>query len=114
MEQRRSHGRYQIWFPVRVTGSDVDGIAVNRNISATGMLVGLSTRLEVGAAVELRFSVPAATEPERILRGKVVRIEPNTEDPDGMFPYRMAVAFDDPDPALIPSLEHAVRALAQQ
>jgi hypothetical protein len=114
VEQRRGHGRYQIWFPVRVTGSEVDGIAVNRNISATGMLVGLSTRLEVGAAVELRFSVPASTEAEHLVRGRVVRIEPNTEDPDGMFPYRMAVAFDDPDPALVPALEHAVRALSRQ
>ena len=42
-----------------------------------------------------------------------VRIERNSDDPDGMFPYRMAVAFDDPDPALVPSLEQAVRALAQ-
>jgi hypothetical protein len=113
VEQRRQHGRYQIWFPVHLAGSAVDGIAVTRNISASGMLIGLSTRLEVGAVVELRFAVPGTSDPERVLHGKVVRIERNSDDPDGMFPYRMAVAFDDPDPALVPALEQAVRALEQ-
>jgi hypothetical protein len=98
---------------VRVTATEVDGIAVNRDISAGGMLIALSARLELGAAVEVRFSVPTANDGERVLRGKVVRIEDNTEDPDGMWPYRMAVAFDDTDPDLIPVLENAVNQIAK-
>jgi hypothetical protein len=111
--QRRQHGRYRIWFPVRVTGSAVDGMAVNHDISAGGMLIGLSARLEVGAAVQVRFSVPASSAGEHLLRGKVVRIEDNAEDPDGMWPYRMAVAFDDADRDLIPVLEQAMTQLAK-
>jgi hypothetical protein len=98
---------------VRVTGSEVDGMAVNHNVSASGMLIALSARLKVGARVDLRFSVPASAEPERMLQGKVVRIEDNAEDPDGLWPYRMAVAFDDPDPELIPALERALGALTK-
>ncbi len=105
--QRRRYGRYQLWFPVRVTGSGLDGMAVNHNVSASGMLIALSARLEVGAEVQLRFTLPAAHGGERMLRGSVVRIEQNAEDPDGMWPYRMAVAFEDPDPELVPLLEQA-------
>jgi len=111
VQQQRRYGRFEIWFPVRVTGGDVDGMAVNRNVSASGMLVALSARLEVGAVVEVRFAVPTASTAERTLRGKVVRVEPNQEDPDGMFPQRMALAFDDPDPDLVPVLEHAAKVL---
>ena len=110
--QRRQHGRYRIWFPVRVTGEGVDGMAVNHNISAGGMLIALSARLEVDATVEVRFVVPTDAKGEHVLRGKVVRIDDNLEDPDGMYPYRMAVAFEDVEPSLIPLLEQAVGKLS--
>lgn len=109
--QQRQHGRYRIWFPVRVTSSSVDGMAVNHDISAGGMLIALSARLELDAPVEVRFSVPTTSQGERVMQGKVVRIEDNADDPDGLWPYRMAVAFDDADPDLIPLLERAVNQL---
>lgn len=112
MVQQRQHGRYRIWFPVRVTSNAVDGMAVNHNISAGGMLIALSARLEVDSEVEIRFSVPTAAQSERVMRGKVVRIEDNADDPDGLWPYRMAVAFEDADPDLIPILERATAQLA--
>jgi hypothetical protein len=93
--QRRQHGLYRLWFPVRVSSFNLDGMAVNHDISAGGMLIALSARLEVGASVEVRFSVPTAPQGERLMKGRVVRIEQNAEDPDGMWPYRMAIAFDD-------------------
>ena len=82
--QQRQHGRYRLWFPVRITSTGVDGMAVNHNISAGGMLIALSARLEVDSPVEIRFSVPTAAQSERVMRGKVVRIEDNADDPDGL------------------------------
>ena len=111
--QRREHGRYRIWFPVQVTGDGVDGMAVNHDIGAGGMLMALSAKLQEGAAVEIRFHVPPTSDTEHHLHGKVVRIEENTEDPEGMFPYRIAVAFDDVDPELIPYLEQAASRLSE-
>lgn len=111
--QQRQHGRYRLWFPVRITSTGVDGMAVNHNISAGGMLIALSARLEVDSPVEIRFSVPTAAQSERVMRGKVVRIEDNADDPDGLWPYRMAVAFEDADPDLIPVLERATAQLAK-
>ncbi|MDD9939142.1 MAG: PilZ domain-containing protein [Myxococcales bacterium] len=105
--QRREHGRYRVWFPVRVTSDDVDGMAVNHDISAGGMLMALSARLREGEHVKITFRVPPDSPAEHVVEGRVVRIEENTEDPEGMWPYRIAVAFDDVDDALIPYLEQA-------
>lgn len=88
-------------------------MAVNHNISAGGMLVVVSARMELGAEVKLTFRVPPAGG-EHTLHGKVTRVEPNREDPEGLWPYRMAVAFDDIDPDLIPALEAAVVELADR
>lgn len=111
--QRREHGRYRIWFPVRVTAEGVDGMAVNHDISAGGMLMALSAKLRDGEAVTVRFRVPPDSPDEHEVQGKVIRIEDNADDPDGMWPYRMAVAFDDVDDALIPYLEQAAQHLSE-
>jgi c-di-GMP-binding flagellar brake protein YcgR len=111
--QRRRHGRYRIWFPVRLTSSEVDGMAVNHNISAGGMMVVVSARMELGAQVKLTFRVPPSGQ-EQTLHGTVARVESNREDPEGLWPFRMAVAFDRVDPELIPVLEAAVVELADR
>jgi hypothetical protein len=84
-------------------------MAVNQNISAGGMLIRISTRLEQGQTVTLRFRVPPELREERELKGTILRIEANKEDPDGMFPYRIAVEFEALDAALVPHLEEAER-----
>jgi hypothetical protein len=109
--QRREHGRYRIWFPLELKGDQVDGMAVNHNISAAGMLIAVSTRLQVGAPVTVRFRMPTAAAVEHELNGTIVRIEDNSADPEGMWPYRIAVAFDHVEDALVPFLEKAAREL---
>jgi hypothetical protein len=109
--QRREHGRYRIWFPLQLKGDQVDGMAVNHNISAAGMLIAVSTRLSVGAPVSVRFRMPNATDVEHELKGSIVRIEDNSADPEGMWPYRIAVAFGHIEESLIPFLEKAAREL---
>jgi hypothetical protein len=105
--QRREHGRYRLWFPVQVASGPIDGMAFNQNISAGGMLVAVSARLEVDAKVTVRFQIPPNVAHEHVVEGRVLRIEPNAEDPDGIWPYRIAVAFEAVDEALVPYLERA-------
>lgn len=108
--QRRQHGRYRVWFPVQLSSGAIDGMAVNQNMSAGGMLIALSARLEVDAEVVVRFHVPPEGL-EQVVEGRITRIEQNADDPDGIWPYRVAVAFDSVDEALVPYLERAVEHL---
>jgi hypothetical protein len=108
--QQRTHGRYRIWFPVQIASGPVDGMAFNQNISAGGMLVAVSARLEVDADVVVRFQVPP-DQHEHVVQGRILRIERNADDPEGIWPYRVAVAFESVDEALIPFLERAAEHL---
>jgi hypothetical protein len=104
--QRRDHVRYQIWFPVQL-GSDAQAkIAMTHNTSLGGMLVALSSQLTVGELVEVTFRLPPG-DIEHRLTGRVMRLEPNTRDPQGAWPYRAAIAFDEISPQLQPCLEEA-------
>jgi hypothetical protein len=86
-------------------------MAFNQNISAGGMLVAVSARLEVDAEVVVRFQVPPEGGKEHVVEGRILRIEQNVDDPDGIWPYRVAVAFEKVDEALIPYLERAAEHL---
>lgn len=105
--QRREHARYKLWFPVQVHAGGQAKIAINRDIGAGGMLVALCADVKVGEVVSVTFRLPTGGE-ERSLSGKVVRLEPNTEDPDGEWPFKAGVAFDEVAADLIPHLEDAV------
>ncbi|MDH5672097.1 MAG: PilZ domain-containing protein [Myxococcales bacterium] len=83
-----------------------DGLAVNQNISASGMLLALSARLKEGEAVTVDFSVPPDGQ-ARSVHGIVVRVEENRDDPDGVWPFRIGVEFSEVDAELVPLLERA-------
>ena len=108
--QRREHGRYQVWFPVRVETGGVDAMAFNHNIGSGGMLIAIGTDLQVGEAVTVTFQLPPDGK-QRQVKGTILRIEDNVEDPEGMWPQRMAVSFDEVDDDLIPLLESAANYL---
>ena len=111
--QRRGHGRYRIWFPVKVsTGQLRDALAVSHNVSAGGMLVALSAKLEPGEAISISFHLPPDGGEERTVKGRITRIEDNTEDPDGVWPYRVAVEFEGLAPELVPLFEAAAYRLS--
>jgi hypothetical protein len=63
-----------------------------------------ASTLEVGATVNITFHLPPNGEQTRTVAGRVVRVEVNQEDPHGMWPNRIAVEFDAPDPELEPIL----------
>ena len=73
---------------------------MSRNISRTGMLVATAAKLALGAPVVVKFRLEPAEADTRVLEGTIVRFEKNDEDPGGLWPYMVAVEFDEPDPML--------------
>lgn len=104
--QRREHERFQLWFPVQLEVGGQFRTAMNHNIGAGGMLMVLAGGLEVGEPVKVTFRIPPGDE-ERQLEGVVLRIEDNTEDPEGAWPLRVALVFDNVASDLAPILETA-------
>ncbi len=82
-----------------ITEEAGEGTAITYDASATGLLIACPGKLEVGTLVQLRFRV-TGEEPERSVAGRVVRLDPPEEGDDGPWRYRMAVAFDEPQPGL--------------
>lgn len=94
--QRRKHERYNLWFPVQISTDEFGALAINHNVGGGGMLVASAAALRVGQRVKVTFSLPGNGE-ERIAKASIVRIEPNTEDPEGAWPNRIALEFSEPD-----------------
>ncbi len=82
-------------------------VAIGHNIGAGGMLIALCIDVKIGETVSITFQLPGAST-ERTLRGTVVRLDPNVDDPDGEWPFKAGVEFAEVSPDLIPYLEHAV------
>jgi hypothetical protein len=72
-----------------------EGIGVSYDVSAAGVRVSCSHALEVGADVTVSIEVPGASPVVREVRGRVIRIGPNEDDPEGLWPHRVAVEFDE-------------------
>jgi PilZ domain len=107
VNRRREHARYSLWFPVQVEAGGEVKLAMNQNIGAGGMLVALCAELKIDEPVSITFRLPTGGE-DRTARGRIVRIEPNTEDPDGEWPFKVGIAFDEVAPDLVPFLDDAV------
>ena len=97
---------------MELKSAHVNGMAVNHNVSAGGMLIALSAKLAADEPITVTFRMPPDLQQEYTVPGRILRIEKNRGDPDGLWPYRVAVAFDEVSPELVPHLEQAIRALA--
>ena len=106
VQQRREHTRHRLWFPVKLESGGQARMAMTHNIGAGGMLMVLGTDLNVGETVRVTLRIPPG-DAERVLQGTVSRIEPNAEDPEGAWPMRVAVVFENVDPELVPVLQAA-------
>jgi hypothetical protein len=108
-EERRGAKRYVLWIPVQLTsGTEVQMLAVSRNISFSGALVIAGASLELGQKVELTLTVPGGPGEKKLI-GEIVRVETNEDDPEGLWRYRLAVKFAEEVPELesaFESLEH--------
>lgn len=81
-------------------------MAINHNMGPGGMLIASSAELAPGTEVMCNFVVPTSSA-EKQIKGRVIRVEKNGEDPDGMWPFRIAIEFDEVAPELTELLEKA-------
>jgi hypothetical protein len=95
---RRTHERYEIWLPVKVDALR-EGIAATHDASSRGVLMVTASTLEAGSPIEISIKLPGESAFRRVA-GRVVRVEENPDDPHGLWPHRVAVEFDEPQPEL--------------
>lgn len=100
-DERREHDRYRLWLPARIEGKGTTPhLAVGHDMSQGGSLLVTDTKLEVGTSIKVHVRIPPDAEDERILNAKVLRCTKNPADPDSLWPYQIAVAFEEVDPEL--------------
>ena len=111
MDERRTGQRFEVWFPVQVEPAESKGgaprITVSRDVSARGILLSAASELTPGAKVVVTFRILPDEKNERRVEGRVVRVDPNQEDPHGLWPVRLAVEFDERLPELERQLKYA-------
>jgi hypothetical protein len=95
---RRTNERFQVWVPVKVEALR-EGLAITHDASSRGVLMVTASTLEPGSVVQIALKLPSEPMPRRV-SGRVVRVEPNSDDPHGLWPHRMAIEFDEPQPDL--------------
>jgi hypothetical protein len=101
MDDRRLHDRYRLWIPARIEGEgEPTRLAVGHDMSQKGSLMVTNVELEVGRHIVLFVCIPPDTKTERKIEAHVLRCERNTADPNGLWPYQIAVEFTEADPGL--------------
>jgi hypothetical protein len=101
---RRGPFRQRGWFAARVANDGEESTTVTQDVSEGGVLLVSRKPMSVGDTVKLSLHVDPANEPPWMLRGRVVRAQPNNADPGGLWPHKVAIAFDAPVPALVESV----------
>jgi len=105
----RAHERFRVWLPIQVSSDTIEGaIGVTKDASQGGLLMAATEPLTVDSVVSLTFTLPDET--ERVVRGKIVRMERNADDPHGPWPFRIAVQFVDP----LDDLDDMLRAIGER
>ena len=69
-------------------------------MSQSGSMMVTSARLRVGENVEVHVRIPPDGEDEWSLKACVIRCEANEEDPEGLWPFRIAIEFTELSPEL--------------
>ncbi|MEM6296256.1 MAG: PilZ domain-containing protein [Myxococcota bacterium] len=101
---RRGPFRQRGWFAVRIASDGDEATTVAQNVSEGGVLLVSRKPLPVGDTVKLSMHLNPANEPPWLLGGRVVRTQKNEADPGGLWPHKVAIAFDAPVPALVESV----------
>jgi len=101
--ERRTHERYDLWFPVQVDAGQLGtAVGVSKDASAKGLRLDANADVILGAPVRVRFRVAPHEKPQDV-DGTVVRVQRNRIG-DSDWPYQLAVQFDNPIPSLAPRL----------
>jgi hypothetical protein len=98
--ERRVHPRYRLWLPARLESSAGEELAVGHDLSQKGSLLVTDAKLEVGDHLTMVVKLPPTEDEERHIGCTILRCEHNDADPEGLWPYRIAVVFDEPNPEI--------------
>lgn len=101
---RRGPSRQRGWFAVRLSSKGEESTTVAQNVSEGGLLLVSRKAVSIGETVKLSLHVDPGKSPPWMLRGRVVRTQTNKADPGGLWPHKVAIAFDAPVPALVNSV----------
>ena len=100
MDDRRTHHRYPLWFPVTVERKDGKPVwSICRDASAGGVLISAVAPLEIGETVTLAFRL-GLKESERHIDARVIRTIDNDDELLLAFPFRLALEFVERDDTL--------------
>ena len=95
--ERRVSDRHKAFFPVAMDSETrKDRIAMSRNASSTGVLIGSPSRFDVGELLTMTFRILPSGPMYAGIVGKVVRVEQGDNDDDPMWRNVMAVEFETP------------------
>ena len=112
-DEHRLHERYRAWLPAQIGGESAEmQLAVGHDLSQGGALLVTRSALEVGSSITLEVQVPPNEGPVHQITGTVLRSAPNEADPDGLWPFQIAVAFVQAMPELEEALEDHLDNLA--
>jgi hypothetical protein len=92
---RREYQRRRFWLPVELD-QPVRAFAVSHDASDNGLLLVCDRHLTVGSKVHLTIRIPTDETVEFRLYATVTRVSDNDEDPDGIWPHKAALRFDEP------------------
>lgn len=95
--ERRHYRRFRLWLPARIQGGTADSqLAIGHDMSEIGALLVTAEALSVGDRVRVYVSIPPDSIDEICIDARVVRCEPNPQDPQGLWPVAVAVEFTRP------------------
>lgn len=93
---------------MQVSADTLGALAMTHNVGTGGMLLASPATLEPGQRIQVTFVVPPAPGESagapRVLDARVIRVDTNPEDPDGAWPNRIALEFDQVEDTLEPLL----------
>lgn len=107
-ENARKADRHTIWFPMQVRSNGEMKLAISRDISEHGAKLVTAAPPAVGEHVTVILALPEEARVHE-MRGKIVRLEENSDDPRGAWPHRIAVEFDEPLEGLDPFLSELAK-----
>jgi PilZ domain-containing protein len=91
-KERRHHDRYRLWLPARLEGA-AERLAVGHDMSQKGSRLVTNGKLDIGELIQIHVRIPPDAAEERAISARVVRCEVNESDPNGLWPYEIAVEF---------------------
>jgi hypothetical protein len=93
--EKRAYPRYCLWFPVVVSSGGTSVAAVCVDASSGGLSIASSGPVAVGSEITICFRI-LPDEEDRVAVGRVVRIEPRSENPREVWTHRLAIEFSEP------------------